>query len=1816
MFTGCSRRLLFSTILGLLVISQTSLALAGDEGFIPNSGRLDPQVLYYGTSSAVDVFFTENSVVFDIKDPASLAEMREAMADPDNALPLPSRRGQSLHLNFPGANPGVQLIADQENSARHSFFFGNDSRNWISDQSSFRTLTYSNLWNGVDLVFTLDQGQLTYEIIGNTSAANLQWDGADRVRTTASGTEIITAYGTIIDNGSSISRPVQNNEDNLIFSTRGAGALLWSTMIGGTGDEEGATLAITSNGDVIVAGETTSPDFPGTPGAYEEDHFNYLDIFVSRFSNEGGTLVWSTYIGTSNYDYVNGICLDASDNPIIAGRSASSSYPTTAGAYDETYNGGSGDATVTKLSSDGSTLMFSTFVGGSEVDSFFDIIPDASGNLVCVGYTASSNYPVTGGVYQTTFAGPPYDFTVSILSADGSTLNAGTYVGGTDRDACRGVAIDSNGDIFLSGFSFSSDFPVTAGTFQTVKATIDDAALVKISADLTTVHWATFIGGNGSERALCIDLDDSGDPVIAGFTYSTDFPTTTGTLQENYISGMEGFITKFNNADGTRDWSTYLGGAHVDEIVSLVMDASDNPVVTGWTTSGNFPVNNLGYDESHNGGEDIFVTRLSPDGANLLWGTYLGDSNDDRGMEVIMDADDNPVVTGLTEGPSFPVSVWAYDQTHNGGDDAILARFDTGDANLSISVANDQIGCGTNTTVAFSYNPDQPHTPPLRGYSVRIQAPLGLTFETTDINVLSPLVGVNDTFQIIENATGDCTIDFSFLDQGAGLTIADTLFTINMTGDSPGTSSLGISNGIFRDEDNHPFDVETLATADISVDCTPADTPTLTAEPLFTIGTTNTLSWSDESASGAVSYNVQASDQSDFSVISSESGDIAGLSYEFTSLTSGVTYYYRVSSENGSSQNSAPSASVSSTQDADLPVSSVTALPGAVGTTFDIAYTASDSGSGLESVELFYNYAGGAFATAGVHTTSPISFTASDGDGTYGFYTVALDSVGNTEAAPGSADTSTSVDTTAPNAPTLTAEPSFTAGLANTVTCSDESASGAVNYNFQISQLSDFSVIDSESGPVATLSHEFTSLADGTLYYYRATAIDNMSNASAFSAAVSSTQDASAPTSSVTVLADQNTATFDVPFSATDAGSGVETVELFTNFAGGAFASYGTFSASPISFTAASGEGSYGFYTVATDSLGNAEADPAAAQQTSVLDTTNPESSVQALAPYQTSGIFNVTASGTDNLTGIASYELFYSLDAGAWTSSGSTTDGLFSFTSVGDGTYGFYSVATDSVGNSEAAAASADATTSVDTSGPTGTIAINGGMAATNDTAVTLDMTIAGATEMRFSNDNVTFPDGWVAFAASQAWVLDATEGTRTVYAEFRDIAGNLLQINDTIEYDLQATDLVTFLELAPHHESVSLVWHNPDDADLDHLEIWRGLLRDGVGATAYPDYTGNVVPPAVADRAAALASPAWELAGTTSGVVEAFSDTVLTRGVYYYEVFAVDTAGNFSNPNGMMPAATNYVLGDMMVAFNGLVDIDDITTLGATYGLNDGDSGFNKHADIGPTDDLSGTGIPQPNDIVDFQDMMITTNNYGLAAKSNAAKSDAAKNQGPVILSWVQTSTNSFTLALHSVDTGLKGFNISADLPQNATASVTAGDLLRQQDNPVFLQNIAANGLDAGCAIIGAGLSIAGEGELLLVTVNDCADLTVLDMENLGIILRDSNNHDLEYSFAMATAVDIPSTFALERNYPNPFNPSTSISFSLPQQEMVQLEIYGVDGRRVALLLSETMEAGHHQITWTGRDDSGHLSASGVYFYRIHAGGFTDVKKMTLMK
>ncbi len=428
----------------------------------------------------------------------------------------------------------------------------------------------------------------------------------------------------------------------------------------------------------------------------------------------------------------------------------------------------------------------------------------------------------------------------------------------------------------------------------------------------------------------------------------------------------------------------------------------------------------------------------------------------------------------------------------------------------------------------------------------------------------------------------------------------------------------------------------------------------------------------------------------------------------------------------------------------------------------------------------------------------------------------------------------------------------------------------------------------------------------------------------------------------------------------------------------------------------------------------------------------------------------------------------------------------------------------------------------------------------------------------------------------------------------------------------DCVAPAPVTALTASPAHNRVDVTWSH-DDVDVDHYEVFRGLWHDGtVGQSAYPEYD-DVAPatPAVrpATWAVAMADPEWELAGTTAVGTHVFADTwpdATSRGVYSYEVFAVDPVFN-GNAAPANDRATNYWLGDVAGtpgdnSPNGVVDVFDISALGTHFGdsvpLHDPINVL----DVGPTDDHSRLGVPGTDNVINFEDLIIFSMNFGVVA---AAK-DRAPVSATVDLAWIDNQDGTMTLRLVG-GSGLKGLRVQSG---RAVKAVTGGALLAEQAAPAFFRNVG-EGLDANLAVLGVNAGFSGEGDLLVVALDGPLPAT-----ELTITARGLDNSRLEVNLDKASSNALPQAFGLRANYPNPFNPATTITYALPEAQRVELAVYGLDGRRVVTLVAGRQAAGVHDVVWHGRDSGERPVAAGTYFYRIHAGPYHEVRKMILVK
>ncbi len=419
-----------------------------------------------------------------------------------------------------------------------------------------------------------------------------------------------------------------------------------------------------------MTGSTYSTSFPTTNGAYDtsfNDGYNKTDVFISKLDGNLANLLASTFLGGSKEEAGQCIACSSNGKIYVAGYTASSNFPATSNAYDFSLDYGSWDGFISELNSDLTSLEASTFLGRSEYENIHSMVllnPNQSGPgtyVLVTGETTSNNFPTTTGAYDTTYNdnGTYRDVFISKLDGDLHSLLASTFLGGTFSDYAGGLALDSSGNVYVTGNTSSSNFPTTSGAYDT-SCNGGDAFVSKLDSGLTSLLASTFLGGSGSDDANAIAVGTK-NIFIGGITHSSDFPITSGVYDTSFGGSSEAFISKINTDLTNLKASTYLGGSLGEVVLTIVREPLNNVLfVSGYTESTDFPTTN-GYDTSHNGGRDIFVSKLSMTLDNLMNSTYLGGSNDEWDGRIAIDSNANVFVTGFTYSTDFPTTAGAYD---------------------------------------------------------------------------------------------------------------------------------------------------------------------------------------------------------------------------------------------------------------------------------------------------------------------------------------------------------------------------------------------------------------------------------------------------------------------------------------------------------------------------------------------------------------------------------------------------------------------------------------------------------------------------------------------------------------------------------------------------------------------------------------------------------------------------------------------------------------------------------------------------------------------------------------------------------------------------------------------------------------------------------------------------------------------------------------------------------------------------------------------------------------------------------------------------
>ena len=626
------------------------------------------------------------------------------------AIPVDSASGYVLKERFVGAKTQYREkkpVGERKNTSVFNYFIGNDPSAWQKGVPTYDLLSLGEIWDGVELKLNAYNNNVEklFYVKPNKDPRSIQVavEGAERLDVAENGNLVVaTPAGKIAytrpvafqwingkkhlakakyeinkSTGNTYSFVVEDYNPNyeLIIDP-----LLASTFIGDGGNDWGYAIAVDEAGHVFVTGYSWSDNFPTTEGSYQGFFNGVKDAYISKFDNDLATLLVSTFIGGSSWDNGHSITVEPTGDVIVAGATGSTNFPTVGAGYDRTYNGGSNDVFVCKLDNELSSIIVSTFIGGNDDDYGYGLTVDNQGNIFVTGRTESTNYPANGG-YDNAFNGGFEDVFVSKLNNGLSALLASTYIGGSTDEGADAIVADEAGNIFVSGFTYSDDFPTAGVSYDSTHNGSGDIFIAKFNNSLTSLSAATFIGGSNFEESHAIALDSLQNVFIAGYTGSIEYPSTPGVYDETFNANHDAVITKLDNNLSTILASTFIGGASDDDCYGLVIEGAENVFITGITFSTDYPVTGNAFSETHSGDRDIFLSRFSFDLAELLESTYIGGVDNDWALDLTIDDAGSVFIGGGTYSYDFPIAGSPYDDSFNGREDAVIVKI---------------VGCGVN----------------------------------------------------------------------------------------------------------------------------------------------------------------------------------------------------------------------------------------------------------------------------------------------------------------------------------------------------------------------------------------------------------------------------------------------------------------------------------------------------------------------------------------------------------------------------------------------------------------------------------------------------------------------------------------------------------------------------------------------------------------------------------------------------------------------------------------------------------------------------------------------------------------------------------------------------------------------------------------------------------------------------------------------------------------------------------------------------------------------------------------------------------------
>lgn len=648
-------------VTGTLFFLAASAIWANDYGRLPlgfevNAGQTAPQVKFLSRGRNATFFLTSAGVLL--------------------------RSGRDLtQVRFERANPSPRVSGVGELPGKSNYFIGNNPALWRTNVSTYAKVRYEGVYPGVDVIFYGNQRELEYDFVVAPGAD----PRAIRFSLSGRGKPTMDAAGDLVLGGLRLHRPVVYQESKggrqriggrFVLHGRRAGfevarydrtepliidpavSLTYSTYLGGSGGDQGNGIAVDRSGDAYVVGTTSSSNFPAS-NAFQSSTGNQGcggscpdNAFVAKLNASGTALVYSTYLGGSSATQGLAIAVDSSGNAyVVGGTSYPGTFPTTSGAYQPSINGGS-SGWVTKLNATGSALVYSTYFPAG----IAGIALDSAGNAYLTG-TTNGGLPATAGAFQFTAPGQEGAY-VAKLNPSGSGLVYCTYLGGKDNAQGTGIAVDPSGNAYVTGITDSTDFPVKnpyQATLATQQAT--DSFVTAFNSTGSALIYSTYLGGSIDNQGGAIAVDSAGNAYVTGATNSPDQPTTPNAFQGAIQSGgaYQAYVAKFQ-PNGNVVYSTYFGSGFGGAFgYGIAVDSAGNAYMAGNGGGLYFPTQDP-YQAAPGAAtaENVIVAKFNPTGTALVYGTFLGGSNNDSGYAIAVDSAGNAYVTGGATSTNFP----------------------------------------------------------------------------------------------------------------------------------------------------------------------------------------------------------------------------------------------------------------------------------------------------------------------------------------------------------------------------------------------------------------------------------------------------------------------------------------------------------------------------------------------------------------------------------------------------------------------------------------------------------------------------------------------------------------------------------------------------------------------------------------------------------------------------------------------------------------------------------------------------------------------------------------------------------------------------------------------------------------------------------------------------------------------------------------------------------------------------------------------------------------------------------------------------------